>query len=889
MHFRCGLLILLIGISLSRLTAVDSLAFLNPQQEVNESAGWIDFIVTRSGTGVGAVSVDVQASDGTSVLGIDYSAPVPGTLNWASGDLAPKMVRIPILHNPSFSWNNSLTVSLANPTGAVLSGSLPTSVNLSIIDMEDNPAGQLTFVEDAINTTVTTRDDAGVVAIHVARSGGTLGAESCTLSLVDGTALAGIDYTVPGSTTLNWADGEGGVKTLLVPLITRTQAQGALSFFAGISLTIGNADPGFGDETITIIDHLPALAGTVGFPATLAVRELAGSAALVVTRTGGSTGLVSVDYAMSDGQIYGWSSAPAQDGINYTATSGTLTWADGDATPQTILIPLLADGVVRPPLDLTVTFSNPTGGMVLPTDPATLASFTVINILDDDVGGLIGLSTNQLTVDELAGQTVLNVTRSGGSTGAVSVDYSFSGGTAVAGVNYVATGGTVQWAAGDASPKQITISILHDGVATQDMWFGVVLSNPLGGAGLDDGNVARTWETVTITDVDGGSLDHLAFAATTIQAHESSGPALVSIVRSGTGIGPAAVRLDVQAGTAQSGIDYMVPGIYGTNVVQWADGELGSKSLPIVLVHDGLPGPSRDLNVNFSVAYGNAQIVAPYQAVVTILDDDAAPAGSVAFAPASLSAVSTVGTVQLTVQRSGGSTGAISVDWSTVGFAPTDARANVDYVADAGTLSWADGDSSDKTISVSLLDDSQAGPSRSLIVRLANAVGSCVIGSRDAVITITDAGPCSNGIIACLASTQTGDRAVGSAAILVGRSGGSSGSVTVEYRTVAGTASDVSDFLPAVGTLTWADGDVTDRTITVSLLSPIGATAKDLTIVLSDPTGGAVLGQSSTLLSLGATATVASDTNNHHCGFGSGIFGLILLLMVSVMLLNGRR
>ena len=394
-------------------------------------------------------------------------------------------------------------------------------------------------------------------------------------------------------------------------------------------MTSGNADPGFGGETITIIDHLPLLAGTVGFPATLAVRELAGNAAIVVTRTGGSTGFVSVDYAMSDGQLYGWSSAPAQDGINYTAANGTLTWADGDATPQVILIPLLANGIVRPSLDLTVTFSNPTGGMVLPTDPATLASFTVINILDDDVGGLIGLSTNQMTVDELAGQAVLSVTRSGGSTGAVSVDYSFSGGTAVAGVNYVSTGGTLHWATGDVSPKQITIPLLHDGVATQDPWFGVVLSNPLGGAGLDDGNVARNWETVTITDVDGGSLDHLVFAATTMQTHESSGPALISIVRSGTGIGPASVRLVVQAGTAQSGIDYVVPGINDINVVQWADGELGSKSLSIPLVHDGLPGPSRDFNVYFDVAYGNAQTVAPYRAVVTILDDDAAPAGTV--------------------------------------------------------------------------------------------------------------------------------------------------------------------------------------------------------------------------------------------------------------------
>jgi Calx-beta domain len=804
---------------------------------------------------------------------------------WTAGDHAAKIVRLPILHNPSYSWGSYLTVSLANPSGAVLSSSLSTSVSLSIIDQEDNPSGQLTFIADALAATVTVRDDASVVPIRVQRCGGTLGTESCTITLSDGTATAPTDYTVPGSTTLNWADGEGGVKTLLVPLSLRTQAQGPRSFFASISMTIGNADPGFGSETITIIDHLPATAGSLGIPTTVSVRELAGNAAVVVTRTGESSGAVSVDYATSDGLVYSWSNAPAVDGTNYTAATGTLNWADGDATPRTILIPLLADGVARPALDLTLTFTNPTGGVLLPIDPGTLASFSILHLLDDDgTGGLIGLSTTQFTVDELTGQVQMSVTRSGGSTGAVSVDYTCSGGTAVAGVNYVAASGTLHWSSGDAAAKTISLTILHDNVATLDHWFGVSLTNPLGGAGLDDGNVPRNWAAVTITDTDGGSLDHLAFATTAVTVHENSGPAVVSIVRSGSGSGPAAVRLLVQAGTAQSGIDYVIP---ETNVVQWADGELGSKTLTIPLVYDGMPGPSRDFVVNFDVASGNAQTVAPYQAVVTILDDDAAPAGSIAFAPASLSTTSTAGTIQLTLHRSGGTTGAISVDWCTLGFAPTDARANVDFIANAGTVSWANGDSADQTIAIDLLDDALAGPPRTLVVRLANAVGGCVIGGRDAVVSISDAGPFPNGTIACVAATQTANRAAGSADIIVGRSGGSIGSVTVEYRTVDVTAVNGQDYQPTAGTLTWAAGDTSNRTISVTVLSPSGASAGDLRLDLSDSTGGAVLGQSSTLLSLLA-ASAPPHSHTHHCGFAGGIAGLVLLLMAVTARISRR-
>lgn len=878
------------------LQAGDAIALLNPQQEVNEGAGWVDFIVTRSGSGVGAVSVDVQAVPGSAALGVDYTAPQPGTVQWASGDVAAKIVRLPILHNPAFTYGSYLSLNLANPAGgAVLSSVDSISVpNLIIDDMEANPAGQLTMLVDSPAATLTVRDDAGPVAIRVQRSGGTLGAESCIIGFADMAALAGSDYVVPGSTSLSWNDGEGGVKTLLVTLIPRTQAQGVRSFYASISVSMGGADPDMGHgQTIAIIDHLPASAGTLGYPATLVVGESDGNAVLSVNRIGGTTGAVSVDYVTSDGNPYAFFfDSPAAAGTNYTTVSGTLNWAAGDPAPKIITIPLLPDGVARPLLDATITFSNPTGGLVVPIDPATFAATTILDILDDDgTAGLLGFSATQVTVDELAGQAVLTVTRSGGTTGAVSVDYVFGGGgsTAVAGVNYVGSGGTLHWLAGDSTPKQITIPILHDLVATSDRSFGVTLSNPSGGAGLDDGNAPRAWAGVTISDHDGGALDQIAFAATALSVHESSGPAVISVVRTGTGIGPAAIHLLIQAGTAQSGVDYTFP---ADSMVQWADGELGAHTLVIPLVYDGQPGPDRDFNVYMDVVSGNAaQPVTATQAIVTILDDDVAPAGTIAFTPAALSVRSDAGTVQLTLHRSGGSAGAISVDWNTVADATSDARPNADVVAAAGTASWAANDSSDQTIAITVLDDGTPGPSRTLVVHLGNAQGGAVLGTRDAVVTITDAGPFANGTISCLAATQTGDRVVGSAAILVGRAGGSTGAVTVAYRTAATTAVDGQDFLAAVGTLSWAAGDATDRTITVPLLNPAGALAGDLRIDLDQPTGGAVLGQATTLLSLSAAvapATPAASSSNSHCGFGGGIVGLAALALAAVMQL-GRR
>src|SRR5262249_12488576 len=68
------------------------------------------------------------------------------------------------------------------------------------------------------------------------------------------------------------------------------------------------------------------------------VNENAGTVTVTVTRTGGSMGSVSVNYATSDG--------PATAGNDYTGTSGTLTFADGEMS-KTFTIPILDDNLVE--------------------------------------------------------------------------------------------------------------------------------------------------------------------------------------------------------------------------------------------------------------------------------------------------------------------------------------------------------------------------------------------------------------------------------------------------------------------------------------------------------------------------------------------------------------
>ena len=67
------------------------------------------------------------------------------------------------------------------------------------------------------------------------------------------------------------------------------------------------------------------------------VPEGAGSVAIEVVRRQSSAGAASVRYYTLDQN--------AVSGVNYAFTSGTLQWADGDASPKTITVPIRNDGV----------------------------------------------------------------------------------------------------------------------------------------------------------------------------------------------------------------------------------------------------------------------------------------------------------------------------------------------------------------------------------------------------------------------------------------------------------------------------------------------------------------------------------------------------------------
>ena len=110
-------------------------------------------------------------------------------------------------------------------------------------------------------------------------------------------------------------------------------------------------------------------------------------------------------------------------------------------------------------------------------------------------------------------------------------------------------------------------------------------------------------------------------------------------------------------------------------------------------------------------------------------------AGALAFSGASASVNEGAGTVTLTVRRVGGSSGDVSVDYLT----RTGTAGSTDYSETNGTLNWANGNSSEQTVTVSITDDSAAESSETFTVELRDAGGGATLGTPTRVtITVAD-------------------------------------------------------------------------------------------------------------------------------------------------------
>jgi Ca2+-binding RTX toxin-like protein len=217
---------------------------------------------------------------------------------------------------------------------------------------------------------------------------------------------------------------------------------------------------GVGDFTVTLNGvHTSVNGVTVGGstpppppPPTVAINdvmadETAGSVTFTVTRSGSLTAASSVNFGTADGT--------ATAGSDYTALSGTVSFAAGEAT-KTVTVAVTNDPLVEGAETFTV---NLTGG----TNVTIADAQGMGTITSEDVPprSAPAIAVSDVTVNEAAGPLTFTITRSGDLSLASTVNFATADGTASAGSDYTAATGSVNFAAGQATAT-VTVQITND-------------------------------------------------------------------------------------------------------------------------------------------------------------------------------------------------------------------------------------------------------------------------------------------------------------------------------------------------------------------------------------------------------------------------------------------
>ena len=806
-----------------------------------------EITVIRTGGTAGPAAVAFSTADGTATAGEDYIA-FSGMLTFAFNEMT-KTFQVPILADNVIEGTETVRLTLSNPTGGLALGPQSTAI-LSIVESTSVlQFGQLVY---------TVSESTPMATITVVRSGSLAGVATVRFRTLDGTATTPADYG-NRSGMLTFAAGSATPQTFTIPIVNDDLFEGDQTVNLVLSDPVGAVLGQLSTSTLVITDN--DLPGTVAFPsATFAVSESAGTAKITVTRTGGTATGITVQYATED--ITATGGAAAGGGVDYMTTSGTLTFLARE-TSKTFDVKIFNDAEAEAPETIRLKLSNPGGGATLGLSEA------ILTITSDDKAGVIQFSASTYTVTEGNTTAAIVVTRTGGTAAGVTVSYQTNDGTATAGQDYTAAGGTLSFGAGVTS-LTFTVPVLGDDNAEGNETIRLTLSNPTAGATLG------TPATAVLTILDDEQV--IQFSSATYTVSEAGPNATITLVRSGAIVSAATVQFVTgnPGDTATAPDDYKA---VNTTVTFAAKSPTATVQVPIVndTLVEGDETVTLTLSAPATIGGGAAPVLGPRStATLTIVDNDLP--GVIRFGqpvftvqetstgPSVVAAITITRALATTVAGQGLGSG-VTVDFTTIddtAIGGLAAGGGIDYMNQSTTVAFAAGEAK-KTVNVTVFNDTLVESNENVILRLSNPTRGATLApptgaapgvtSSDAsLLIVSDDRP---GTFQFSSASYTTTEALGvtsTATLTVNRIGTAAtlaSGVTVDYQITGGTALLQTDYSlakpnAAGGRLTFGAG-VTSQTFNVTVQPDTGGEGPE-TVVLSlmNPSAGGTLGTPST-------------------------------------------
>jgi Flp pilus assembly pilin Flp len=312
---------------------------------------------------------------------------------------------------------------------------------------------------------------------------------------------------------------------------------------------------------------------------------------------------------------------PATAGVDYEATSTTITFAPNETVKQ-VPITMINDGDTEEDETVLLRLDNASTPNV--GDPA------ILTIQDDDVPPIFSFTVSTQVTEENLGSVDVVVTMDRIYNNAAAVDYTTQsgapgdyvatpGGSCSGAADYATTSGTLNFPSGTISDT-ISITLCDDGLVENTEVFQVLLSNPVAG-----GNPTAIGGTnpMSVNIIDDETPPNIQFAAAAYEVDEAGPNAELVVQLSRTYA--TEVRVDYATSNgpigptgAQAGSDYTQSN--GFAIIPSGD---ITTTIYIPITDDGNNEEPETFNVTLSSPNpGIIPIVAPNPSVVTIIDND---------------------------------------------------------------------------------------------------------------------------------------------------------------------------------------------------------------------------------------------------------------------------
>jgi ELWxxDGT repeat protein len=453
------------GVGIVRDDDSGTLAVANPPAATEGDAGSTDvtFNITLSTPYYRDFTIDYTTSGGNATADVDYTL-VHGTLMFPKGTTA-RSIAVPVLGDVLDEANETFNLALSNSTGPGFSDATATAT----ITDDDTTIS----VADASVTEGNTGTSTVTFTVSTADTGG-----NKTPFTVDyATVVGGAQPATPA------ADYVATSGTLVFPAATRSRTftvtvnsdlidEVAENFLVHLSNSSGPVILD-GDAVGTINDNDTANVTINNF--TIPEGD-AGTADAVFTVTASTAYYrdFTVDWTTAAGT--------AGEGVDYTASSGTLTFPAG-TTSRTLAVPVAGDTLVEGNETFEVVLANSTGpgitdsrGLGTITDDDTLTIDAAdIKVVEGNSGPTLAVFTVALSADHTATVTVRVATTAGGPTPPA----------ATSGTDFTALASTLVTFPPGVNSQTVTVTVIGDTVVeASNESFGLSLSSPTGGAVL---------------------------------------------------------------------------------------------------------------------------------------------------------------------------------------------------------------------------------------------------------------------------------------------------------------------------------------------------------------------------------------------------------------------